>query len=88
MEQRRGKDHPETTPPSDPSHIQLQNPDTIINAHKYMLTGAGIAVTWEALLVHDRYTGGHSQPATELGTGSPMGVLKKGPKDLERFADP
>ena len=35
------KDHPETTPPRVPSHIQLQNPDTIIDAHKYLLTGAG-----------------------------------------------
>ena len=34
------KDHPETTPPSDPPHIQLQNPGTINDAHKYLLTGA------------------------------------------------
>ena len=34
------KDHPETTPHSDPSQKQLQNSDTIIDAHKYFLTGS------------------------------------------------
>ena len=36
-----GKDHPETNPPSDPSHIQLQNRVTITDAYKCLLTGAG-----------------------------------------------
>ena len=27
-------------PPRDPSHTQLQNPDTIVDANKYLLTGA------------------------------------------------
>ena len=27
--------------PSDPFHVELQNPDTIINAHKFLLTGTG-----------------------------------------------
>ena len=31
----------ETTPPIDPSHIQFQSPDTIMDAHKYVLSGAG-----------------------------------------------
>ena len=47
-----------------------------------------IEVTWEALLVHDKYKGGHSEPAIELSTGSPMGELEKGPKELKGFAAP
>ena len=47
-----------------------------------------IAITWEVLLVHDKYRGGHSQPAIELRTGSPMGELEKGPKELKGFAAP
>ena len=34
------KDHPETPPPRDPSCIQLQNPNTIIETQKCLLTGA------------------------------------------------
>ena len=41
----RRKDHPETTSPSDPSHMQLKNPDTIINAYKYFWLELDIAVT-------------------------------------------
>ena len=47
-----------------------------------------IAVTWEALLVHDKYRGGYSQPAIYLCTRSPTGELVKGPKDLKGFAAP
>ena len=47
-----------------------------------------IAVTWEALLVHDKYRGGHSHPAIDLSTGSPMEELEKGPKELNGFAAP
>ena len=47
-----------------------------------------IAVTWEALLVHDKYRGGHSQPAIEQSTGSPVGELEKGPKELTGFVAP
>ena len=36
-----GKDHPETAPPRDASHVQLHNPDTIVDAHKCWVTGAG-----------------------------------------------
>jgi hypothetical protein len=32
--------HTVTVPPGDPSHIQLPNPDTIVNANKCLLTGA------------------------------------------------
>jgi hypothetical protein len=32
------KGHPETTLPGDPSHIQSPNPDTIVDANKYLLT--------------------------------------------------
>ena len=41
----------------DPSHIHLQNPDTIIDAHKYLLTKAGYSsllggstIAWETQL--------------------------------------
>ena len=44
--------------------------------------------TWEALLVHDKYRGGHSKPSIELSIGSPMGELEKGPKELKGFAAP
>ena len=33
------KDHPETTPPWDPSHKHPANPDTIAYASKILLTG-------------------------------------------------
>ena len=36
----RRKDHLETAPPGDPSHIQLSNPDTVFDANKFLLTGA------------------------------------------------
>ena len=39
-----------------------------------------IAVTWEALLVHDQYRGGQSQPAIELSTGSPTEELEEDPR--------
>ena len=45
-----------------------------------------IAVTWEALLVHDKYRREHSQPATELSTGSPMEDLES--KELKGFIAP
>jgi hypothetical protein len=35
-----GKTHPGTVLPGDPSHIQLPNPDTIVDAKKCMLKGA------------------------------------------------
>ena len=47
-----------------------------------------IAVTCEALLVHGKYRGGHSQPAIELNTGSPMEEIEKGPKELKGFPVP
>ena len=37
---RKGKGHPETAPPGDPSCIQTLNADTIVNAKKCLLTGA------------------------------------------------
>jgi hypothetical protein len=33
------KNHPETAPPRDPSHIQPPNPGTIAYARKILLTG-------------------------------------------------
>ena len=38
--EERTKDHPETAPPRGPSHIQPPNPDTIVEANKWLLTGA------------------------------------------------
>ena len=35
-----GKVHPETVSPGDPSHIQSQNAETILDSKKCMLTGA------------------------------------------------
>ena len=43
-----------------------------------------IAVTWEALLVHDKYGGRHSQPMYRV----PMEELEKGHKELKGFAAP
>jgi hypothetical protein len=40
------KDHPETAPLGDPSHIQPTNPDTIEYSRKILLTG-----TWNSSLV-------------------------------------
>jgi hypothetical protein len=39
VKQRLKKGHPETVPPEDSSHIQLPNPDTIVDAKKHMLKG-------------------------------------------------
>ena len=36
----------------------------------------------------DKYRGGCSQPTIELGTGSLMEELEKGPKELKVFAAP
>ena len=52
------KDGAGSVPPRNPSYIQLQNPDTIVDAHKCWLTEVDIAITWEALLVHDKYRSG------------------------------
>ena len=48
------KDHLETAPLGDPSHIQSPYPDTIVDDNKYLLTGAwyrcllrGSASTWQ-----------------------------------------
>ena len=38
--------------------------------------------------MHDKYRVDHSQPAIEPSTGSPMGELEKGPKELKGFAAP
>jgi hypothetical protein len=37
VEQRPKNDHPETAPPREPSHIQSQNPDTIMDVNKCLL---------------------------------------------------
>ena len=50
------KDHPDTAPPGDLSHIQPPNPDTIVEANKSLLTGDwyscllwGAASAWQIL---------------------------------------
>jgi hypothetical protein len=45
-----------------------------------------IAVSWEALPVPDKYSGGYLQPTIELSTGTPMEQLEKEPKELDEFA--
>ena len=40
VEQKLKEVHPVTAPPGDPSHIQLLNPDTIVDANKCLLTRA------------------------------------------------
>ena len=59
----------------------------------WMPTSAGcpeqdLAITWEALLLHDKYWEGHSHPAIKLSIESPNGELEKGPKELKAFAGP
>jgi hypothetical protein len=44
----RRKGHPETAPPGDPSHMQLSNPDTVVEAIKCLLTEA-----WYNCLLRD-----------------------------------
>ena len=78
MWSRVWKDHPET------DHLEIhpiysEETQTLF----WMPTSTcslqqDIAVTWEALLVHDKYRGGHSQLAIELSTRSPVGELEKG----------
>jgi hypothetical protein len=47
-----------------------------------------IAVSWESLLVPDKYRSVCSQTSIGLSTGSPMKELEKGPKELKEFAAP
>ena len=48
VEQRLKGRHQETAQPGDPSHIQLQNADTIVDAKKGLLTGA-----WYSCILRD-----------------------------------
>ena len=47
-----------------------------------------IAVSWEALLVPEKYRSGCSQLSIGWSTGPPMKKLEKVPKDLKGFAAP
>ena len=47
----RRKDHPETAPPGDPSHIQLPNTHTITYARTILPTVHDIAISCEAMPV-------------------------------------
>ena len=63
-----------------PAHILLPNLDTIMNANKCLWQEPDIAVTWEALLVPEKYRSWGLQPSIGLSTGSPMEELEKGPQ--------
>ena len=75
------KDHPETVPPRDPSYIQSQNTDAIVDDNKCLLTG-----TYCLLRGSDKYSTGYSQPIIGLSTRSPMEKLQKGPKEQKKLA--
>lgn len=51
------KNHPETAPSGDPSHIQISNPDTIIDTKKYLLQVPNRVVSCEALPQPGKYKG-------------------------------
>ena len=78
-------DHPETTPPGDPSHNQPPNTDTIAHASKILLKDPDIAVSCEAMLVPGKYKSGCSQSSIGWSTGPPMEELEKAPKELKVF---
>jgi hypothetical protein len=82
------RDHLETAPPGDPSHIQSPNPDTIVDANKDLLTETDIAVSWDSFPVSDKYRGRCSQLTIGLSTGSPMEKLEKGPNQVKEFEAP
>ena len=65
-------DYPENTLPSDPSHNQPPNPDTIAYARKILLKGPVIAVLYEAMPVPGKDRSGCSQSAIGWNTGPPM----------------
>jgi hypothetical protein len=69
-------------------HIHLPNTDTIVDVNKILLTEVCYSGILVALSVPDKYRGGCSQPTSGLSTGSSMGELKKGPKELKGFAAP
>jgi hypothetical protein len=48
----------------------------------------GIAVSWEALPVPDKYRSGCSQPSIGWSTGTPMKEVEKVPQELKRFVAP
>jgi hypothetical protein len=56
------KDHLETAPPGDPSHIQPPNPDTIAYPQDFA-DRTHIAVSCEAMPVSGKYRSGCSQSA-------------------------
>jgi hypothetical protein len=49
------KNHPETNPPREPSHLHTPNPDTIADAKRPLLQEPVRAVPWEILSAHDQY---------------------------------
>ena len=79
---------PETVLPGDSSHIQLPNPDIIVDAKKYILKG-----TWYGCLLRGPARALQTQRrmlAANIGLsmGSPMEELEKGLNELKGFATP
>jgi hypothetical protein len=79
-------DHPEITPPGNPSHNQPLNADTIAYASKILLKGSDIAVPSEAMPVPGKFRSGCSQSSIGWKTGPPMKELEKVPKELKGSA--
>jgi hypothetical protein len=79
-------DHPETTPPGDPSHNQPPNPDTIAFASKILLKDPEIAILSDAMPVPGKYRSGCSQSSIGCNTGPPMEELERVPKELKGSA--
>ena len=69
-------------PNRNPFHIQLPNTDTIVHDNSASWQEPDIAVSWEALPVPYKYSGGFSQLTIELSKGCPVEELEKGPKEL------
>jgi hypothetical protein len=58
-------DYPETAPPGDLFHIQLPDPDTIVNANKSLLTGTWYSCLLRSSAVSDKYRSECSQTHIE-----------------------
>jgi hypothetical protein len=80
------KDNPETSPPEDPSHMQIPNPDTIADAKKCLLTGDWYryllrcsARSWpiQMWMLSAKHQTEHSDPSGEVRkrTGGAEGTL-------------
>jgi hypothetical protein len=73
----RRKDHPETSPPGDPSHIKLPNPDTVVDI-KFLLTGA-----WYSCLLRGSVSISQIEVDAWTNHGVPNGGAKESAKGAE-----